>query len=293
MNSLTDTPSTEPASTHGGLPAITSHTALFLDFDGTLVDLASTPESVRVPPDLVPLLTALRQQLGGALAIVSGRKLADLDHFLAPLELPTAAEHGACYRRHTPGNGSAPDDVQQLLVLPDFQALAPAVFALAARHPGLQLEVKSSCLALHYRHAPELVAQAREAMQDAADRAPGMMLMAGKRVFEIKPAHVSKGQAIADFMQQPPFAGRHCVFVGDDVTDEAGFEATQRVGGIGVKVGPGDTAASCRADSPTAVRQWLHTASMALTAPHQVASPVVGLSPAAHPARPLSESQQP
>ena len=250
-------------------PTIGASTALFLDFDGTLVDLASTPESVVVPPDLVALLTALQRQLGGALAIVSGRKLADLDHFLAPLQLPTAAEHGACYRRHHTTNAATDptqNDVRQLLVLPDFQALAPDVFALVTRHPGLQLEVKSSCLALHYRHAPELEAEARQLMQDAAARAPGMTLMAGKRVFEIKPAHVSKGQAINDFMQHPPFAGRRCLFVGDDVTDEAGFKAVRALHGDTVKVGPGDTAAACRIDSPDAVRHWLSQSSATLSA---------------------------
>ena len=266
MNTPTDASPDPTDFAHNILPAIGADTALFLDFDGTLVDLASTPESVCVPPKLVSLLTALHTQLGGALAIVSGRKLSDLDHFLVPLQLPTAAEHGACYRQHGSGDKGTDNAVQQLLVLPDFQVLAPNVFALAARHPGLHLEAKSSCLALHYRHAPELEEEARLVMQDATARAPGMALMAGKRVFEIKPAHVSKGQAITDFMQNPPFAGRRCMFVGDDVTDEAGFAAVRALGGDSNKVGPGDTAAACRTDSPGAVRQWLNQCSTALAA---------------------------
>jgi trehalose 6-phosphate phosphatase len=258
---------TAAAVTPGDLPAISARTALFLDFDGTLVDLASTPESVQVPPELVPLLSALQAQLGGALAIVSGRKLDDLDHFLAPLQLPTAAEHGACYRRQPATGGAAqPAAPVRLFVLPDFHALVPEVFALAASHPGLQLEVKSACLALHYRHAPELEGQAHQVMQQALAKLPDMALMAGKLVFEIKPAQVSKGQAIRDFMQHPPFAGRRCLFVGDDVTDEAGFLAVHALGGDSVKVGVGASAASSRITSPEAVRQWLNHSSDALEA---------------------------
>ena len=262
---MTLTTLNETAAAHASLPSLDAHTALFLDFDGTLVDLASTPESVVVLPELVPLLQALNTQLGGALAIVSGRKLADIDHFLAPLQLTTAAEHGACYRRVNPSPDGGPQPVEQLWVLPDFQALAPAVFLLAAQHRGLQLEVKVSCLALHYRHAPELEAEVRQVMQDAVARAPGMTLLAGKRVFEIKPDHVSKGQAIIDLMQQPPFAGRRSVFVGDDITDEAGFAAVHALGGDSAKVGLGDTAALYRFTDPTAVRRWLSLCSLLLT----------------------------
>ena len=262
---MTLTTLNETAAARASLPSLDAHTALFLDFDGTLVDLASTPESVVVLPELVPLLQALNTQLGGALAIVSGRKLVDIDHFLAPLQLTTAAEHGACYRRVNPGLGDGPPPVEQLRVLPNFQALAPDVFSLAAQHPGLQLEVKSSCLALHYRRAPELEGKARQLMQDAAARAPGMTLLAGKRVFEIKPDHVSKGQAITDLMQHPPFAGRRSVFVGDDITDEAGFAAVHMLGGDSAKVGPGDTAARYRFADPTAVRRWLSLCSLLLT----------------------------
>ena len=262
---MTLTTLNDTAAASARLPGVDAHTALFLDFDGTLVDLAPTPESVVVLPGLVPLLQALNTQLGGALAIVSGRKLADIDHFLAPLQLTTAAEHGACYRRVNPGPDGGPQPVEQLWVLPDFQALAPAVFFLAAQHRGLQLEVKASCLALHYRHAPELEAEARQVMQDTVARAPGMTLLTGKRVFEIKPDHVSKGRAITDLMQHPPFAGRRSIFVGDDITDEAGFAAVHTLGGDSAKVGLGNTAALYRFADPTAVRRWLSQCSLALT----------------------------
>jgi trehalose 6-phosphate phosphatase len=232
------------------LPAIDHHTALFLDFDGTLLDLADQPDAVVVPPDLVALLRQLAQQLDGALAIVSGRKLADLDHFLSPLTLPTAAEHGAHYR-HIDGSQVQASGT-------DLTPAVRQVMALAEQHEGLRVEVKASCVALHYRHAPHLEALAEETMRHVVDSIPGLSLLSGKLVFEIKPAHVSKGRAIEDFMQLPPFNNRRPIFVGDDVTDEAGFAAVQSLGGTALKVGHGDTLARLRCSSPSAVRQWLH-----------------------------------
>ena len=231
------------------MPRLDADCALFLDFDGTLVDLANQPDAVLVPPDLVPLLQRLSHQLGGALAIVSGRKLADLDHFLAPLQLPAAAEHCAHYRQA--------DGSQVQAASPDLGPVIRQVMALAQCHAGLRAEVKGSCVALHYRHAPQLQALAQQVMQHAANSDPGLSLLSGKMVFEIKPAHVSKGRAIEDFMQLAPFAGRQPLFVGDDVTDEVGFSAVQALGGIAIKVGPGDTLPRHRCSDPTAVRQWL------------------------------------
>lgn len=231
------------------LPPLHTDSALFLDFDGTLVDLADQPDAIHVPPDLVSLLGQLSRQLGGALAIVSGRALADLDHFLDPLLLPTAAEHGAHFRH---GDGS-----QVQAASPDLAPVIRQVLALAECHAGLRAEVKASCVALHYRHAPQLEALARQVMQRAADDHPGLSLLSGKLVFEIKPTQVSKGRAIEDFMQLSPFAGRNPVFVGDDVTDEAGFAAVQALGGTAIKVGPGDTLARYRCSHPSAVRHWL------------------------------------
>lgn len=237
-----------PAPT-AALPAIHAGTALFLDFDGTLADLADQPDAVLVHHDLVPLLRQLAEQLHGALAIVSGRRLADLDHFLVPLQLPAAAEHGAHYRQA--------DGSQVQAASPDLAPVVRQVLALAECHAGLRAEVKASCVALHYRHAPQLEGLVHQVMQHAADSNPGLSLLSGKLVFEIKPAHVSKGRAIEDFMQLSPFAGRQPVFVGDDVTDEAGFAAVQALGGIAIKVGPGDTLARYRCNNPTAVRHWL------------------------------------
>lgn len=234
-------------------PDLARHgTALFLDFDGTLADLAPQPEAVQIAGDLVPMLRDLSSHLGGALAIVSGRPLRDLDQFLSPLQLPAAAEHGA-QRRQVDGRvlGITP---------PDLEATLRAARALADRHPGLRLEIKTATVALHYRHAPKLEALCLQVLSGAVGDTPGVELLRGKFVFEVKPAGVSKGTAIAAFMHEAPFAGRVAVFAGDDVTDEAGFSVVQSMGGFGVKVGEGATLANHRCASPTALRQWLGAA---------------------------------
>ena len=236
----------------GQLPALDTQTALFLDFDGTLADLASEPEAVEVASGVIPALVRLSEQLNGALAIVSGRRLADLDRFLAPLRLPAAAEHGA-QRRHADGRILS-------LATPDVQDVARRAAELAAHHDGLRVEIKSAAVALHYRHAPALESLCLQVMQQAADSTPGVELLRGKFVFEVKPASVSKGTAIRAFMTEPPFAGRRPVFAGDDTTDEDGFSAVQLLGGEGIKVGDGATQARHRCASPAALRQWLHTA---------------------------------
>ena len=227
-------------------------TALFLDFDGTLADLAPQPDAVQIAGDLVPMLRKMSHHLGGALAIVSGRPLHDLDDFLSPLQLPAAAEHGA-QRRQVDGRvlGITP---------PDLETTLRAARALVGHHPGLRLEIKTATVALHYRHAPELEALCLQVLSEAVGDTPGVELLRGKFVFEVKPAGVSKGTAIAAFMHEAPFAGRVAVFAGDDVTDEAGFSVVQSIGGFGVKVGEGATLANHRCASPTALRLWLGAA---------------------------------
>ncbi|NMM11465.1 MAG: trehalose-phosphatase [Polaromonas sp.] len=241
------------------LPRIGPHTALFLDFDGTLVDLAPQPEAVRIEGDLISILAELAAYLSGALAIVSGRRLMDLDHFLTPLKLPSAAEHGAQCRL------SQGQVVR--MASPDLRNVTQRARALAERHSGLHLEIKSAAVALHYRHAPELESQALQVMLDAAASTPGMELLRGKFVFEVKPAQISKGTAIGAFMADAPFAGRTPLFAGDDATDEAGFSAVQLLGGQGIKVGAGLTLAHHRCATPAALRQWLKTAAQR---PHRI-----------------------
>jgi trehalose 6-phosphate phosphatase len=231
------------------LPPLTRQTALFLDFDGTLVDIASEPELVSVPAGLVDLLDALSRQLDGALAIVSGRELADLDRYLSPLQLPTAGEHGAVHR-HADGR------IEQLAA-PPLQDVQRVAQALAAEHAGLRVEVKSAAVALHYRHAPQLQDLCLLTMAEAVKRTPGVELIKGKFVFEVKPAAASKGSAISSFMAQAPFAGRVAVFAGDDTTDESGFAVIRTLGGNGIKVGTGESLADLRCPSPAAFRDWL------------------------------------
>ena len=237
-------------------PLPTPRHALFLDFDGTLADIAAQPQAVLVHPDVLESLRTLHAALHGALAIVTGRTVADIDRFLAPLHLPLACEHGAQYRL---GNGCS-GGVPALALAPVLAALRP----LVARHPELLVEAKSAGIALHYRLAPHLEPLCLQTLARALDEVPGAELMQGKCVLEVKPAGPSKGRAIADFMRQPPFAGRVPLFIGDDVTDETGFAAVQALGGLGVKVGDGATQARARLGAPADVRAWLRAAAAAL-----------------------------
>jgi trehalose 6-phosphate phosphatase len=231
--------------------------ALFLDFDGTMVDIAPQPHAVHVPEPLIAVLRDLHDHLGGAVAVISGRPIEQLDAFLEPLKLPAAGVHGA-ERRNARGE----------LVLQDTHPLhrvERAAHALAKRHPSLLVENKRGSLALHYRQAPELEAESIRVMQEAVDHSPGLTLLRGKMVVEAKPGGASKGRAIEEFLREEPFAGRTPVFIGDDVTDEAGFSTVQRLGGVGVKVGNGATAATRRLADPAALRRELEAAAAAGT----------------------------
>jgi trehalose 6-phosphate phosphatase len=232
--------------------------ALFLDFDGTLVDIAPQPEAVVIPVGLVATLTAVRQYLGGAVAVVSGRPISQIDAFLAPLKLPAAGVHGAERR------GS--DGVVTLLPTHPLQLVEDAANALVASNPGLRVENKRGSIALHYRQHPELEPMCLQAMQAAVDQSPGLNLLRGKMVVEAKPDGASKGRAIEDFLREAPFAGRTPLFVGDDITDEVGFSTVQRLGGLGVKVGAGSTVAWQRLPSPEAMRRELDNAMAAQAA---------------------------
>ena len=228
---------------------LTDRSALFLDFDGTLADLAPRPDAVVVPQDLPALLTALHERLNGALALVTGRAQADMERLLGALRLPAAFEHGAVRR---PANGP-------MAVAPStpLDRCLAAAQGLLARHQGLLLEHKRTSLALHFRLAPELEALCVNTLDEAVQSEPGLQLLRGKAVVEIKSALVNKGTAIRAFINEAPFAGRMPVFAGDDVTDEAGFEAVQSLGGAGIKVGMGDSVALHRLPDPHSLRAWL------------------------------------
>ena len=226
--------------------------ALFLDFDGTLVDLAQQPESITIPHGLVETLARLQRQLDGAVAVVSGRPIAQIDRFLEPLTLCVAGVHGAERRRA--------DGTMTWLPLVPMAAVETAARALAQDHPPLQVEAKRGSVAVHFRQEPSLGPLCERTMQDAVARTPGLALLRGKMVVEAKPARACKGRAILDFLEEAPFRGRTPVFIGDDVTDEAGFCAVQALGGLGVKVGDGPSAAAERLASPADMRVTLEQA---------------------------------
>ena len=230
-------------------PAALGNWALFLDIDGTLVDLAAAPDGVVVPTGLTALLDRLTGRLAGALALVSGRSLTGIDRLL-PGGRDAAGTHGVEWRR----NGRA-----QALAESWPAELDAAVAAATERLPFLHVERKAHSVALHYREAPEQGAAVRALAEALVRAAPRPFdLLDGKAVVEIVPPGAGKGAAIERFMASPPYAGRLPVFVGDDVTDEHGFAAVNRLGGISVHVGANPaTTAGWRLDSPAAVRAWL------------------------------------
>lgn len=225
------------------------HSALFLDFDGTLVPIAETPDAIVLPPGMARLLADLHGLLDGALAIVTGRQMQALDRFLAPLQLPAACEHGM-QRRDAQGR-------LRLQSAPDLDTVAQACADLARSHSGLLVEPKRGSIALHYRRAPHLRTLCLETLQHALQGRPQLELLHGKCVFEAKRAGVDKGGAIAAFLAEAPFRGRTPVFAGDDATDESGFAAVQSRGGMAIKVGPGATVAAHRLEDAPAVQAWL------------------------------------
>lgn len=234
------------------LPDYDGRWALFLDIDGTLLDHADTPGAVRVEPSVMDFLERWRQQAGGALALISGRGIADIDRLFQPLKLAVAGQHGAERRdaagrlqRHAVADGGLRD-------------AAGRIAALAARHPGLVFEDKGLNLALHYRLAPQMEGEVERLVKSlAAKLGDRFELQSGKMVWEIKPSRVDKGTAIAEFTREAPFIGRTPVFIGDDLTDELGFLVVNELGGHSVKVGPGPTEAHWRLRDAAAVRDWL------------------------------------
>lgn len=228
--------------------------AYFLDLDGTLVELTDSPEDVELDAGLPKLVAVLQRSSGGALAIISGRALDDLDRLFPGAAYPAAGQHGferrdgAGHRSALPVSHRGLDEARHRLT------------RLASRHRGLEFEDKGSSLALHYRRAPGLAAFAHQSARAVQRRlGPRFVVQAGKRVVEIKPAGRNKGSAIVAFMREAPFAGRTPLFVGDDRTDEYGFAAVNRLRGYSVKVGPGATRARWRLPNVAAVIGWLKT----------------------------------
>lgn len=226
--------------------------ALLFDLDGTLAPIAAMPQLAHVPPETIDVLRRLHKAAGGAVAIVSGRPLSQIDTLVHPLILSAAGLHGAQWRQPDGSIHELPVDTAAVASM--VESVAP----LVERWPGIQLEHKGLSLALHYRNAPDheqdVGIAAKMAVEPHADR---FVLQPGKMVMEIKPRHASKAAAINRLMGLPPFAGRLPLFAGDDLTDEAGFEAVKAMGGITIKIGEGDSVADWRFPTPAALANWL------------------------------------
>jgi trehalose 6-phosphate phosphatase len=231
--------------------------AFFLDFDGTLVEVAERPDAVRLTERTRDALSRLTDATGGAVAVITGREIADLDRFLAPLRLPAAGVHGLTRRTLLGESLAAPID-EEFLRHAEL-LLAPLVLS----EPGLLLERKSNAVALHYRARPDLEAACRDAMDELAAVSRGIQIKRGKMVFEAKPAIADKGTAVLDFLKEAPFAGRRPFFAGDDQTDEDAFAAVNKLDGITVKIGLGATIAQHRAAGTAMFLDWLHATSLA------------------------------
>jgi trehalose 6-phosphate phosphatase len=230
--------------------------ALFLDFDGTLAEIAPHPDAVTVTAATRQLLAQMQAELDGAVAIITGREVATIDRHLAPLRLAVAGVHGLI-RRDAAGDTFNRLDAGVAARLPGLVDAAAA--PLLSRHPELAVEYKTGAVALHFRGAPDQAAACVAVMQAIADQLPdaGVRLCHGRQVVEIVAGHSDKGTAVAAYLAEPPFHGRVPVFIGDDATDEDGFTAVNRAGGLSVKVGDGTTVAHRRLADPSDVFVWL------------------------------------
>ena len=234
------------------LPAPQPDWAYFFDIDGTLVDLTDSPAGASGDAPLRRLIGELARAVGGAVALISGRAIADIDRLVPETQIPAAGQHGV-ERRDAAGRIA-----RHAFPAKELDWLRHEVAAAAAPHHGLVVEDKGLSLALHYRRAPRLGGFVhRLARALVAQAGTQYCIQAGKRVVEIKPAGKDKGVAVEEFMQEEPFRGRTPVFVGDDITDEYGFATVNRLHGHSIKVGPGRTAARWRLRDVQAVRAWL------------------------------------
>jgi len=232
-------------------PPLAKDCALFLDIDGTLADLANVPDAVRIDQELAVAMPKLAQELGGALAIITGRAITSADVLFPEFKLPMAGQHG-CERRDAKGSIHLHAPRKDT-----YARLCKLLRGLAKRHPQLLLEDKGAAIALHYRALPELESHLHKTLMEELREGEGYVLQPGKMLLEVRPEGRDKGTAIDDFMTEMPFAGRLPVFVGDDLTDEHGFATVERLGGWTIKVGTGRTVARFRLPDVAAVRRWL------------------------------------
>ncbi len=223
----------------------------FLDFDGTLVELVAHPDAVEVNQQLRELLLRLHTRAAGALAIVSGRSLRDIDRHLGLPQFVAAGTHGLEIR-NSAGGVTEPDGVAA-----DSAAIGAGMRALAARAPTLMLEDKGRSFALHYRAGPELASMCETEVAKIVAAHPEYAVQRGKMVIEVKPAHVDKGVAVQYLMRDAVFRARKPIFLGDDLTDEHGFRVAQASGGFAVKIGSGPSCARYGIADVAGVHRWL------------------------------------
>jgi trehalose 6-phosphate phosphatase len=223
--------------------------ALFLDVDGTLVEIKPRPEDVVAEGSLIEILAGLEAAYGGALALVSGRRIDDVDRIFAPRHFAAAGLHGAELR--------FPDGTRVAASSAVMDAVRPRILDFVAALDGVWLEDKGATLAVHFRQRPELESRVLAFLGPFAR--DGLVVQEGKMVAELKESRHDKGSAIAAFLAVAPFAGRTPVFVGDDRTDETGFALVNTRGGIAIRVGSAEVAtqARFRLDDPAALRRVL------------------------------------
>lgn len=231
-------------------PDLLTGAALFLDFDGTLIELAETPDAIRVAPELGPLLGRLRDRLGGRVAIVSGRSVADLERYVPATNIPFSGSHGLELRL---GDGTR----VPLHAPAGLDEVRDRVRRFVQGRQGLLIEDKPAGVALHYRKAPTEARTVTDFMEMLAREAK-LIVQKGNMVVELRPPGADKGDAVRAFMGQDAFAGARPVFLGDDLTDEHAFAAVTALGGAGILVGPSrSTKAQYRLKSVAAVAEWL------------------------------------
>lgn len=235
-------------------PLLDDSCALFLDVDGTLIEFADDPSRVRLLPQVREAIGVISDRLSGAVALVSGRPLAQLDLLFAPLRLPAAGLHGHEMRDDLAARADMPEDTAGWL-----HDLHQRAAHMAQAHPGVKVEDKGVSLALHWRSAPDAADSVLAFARDAIGALPGYRLQPGDHVVEFVPQGSDKGVAVEQLMARAPFMGRVPVFVGDDLTDEFGFAAAHRLDGWAVRVGTREpTEAAYALADPNAVHAWLH-----------------------------------
>ena len=227
--------------------------ALFLDIDGTLLEIAEKPESVVVPQKLKRLISELRSCLEGAVAFISGRSIANIDKLFEPLKLPTSGKHGL-ERRDALGQRHG----SEYLALQEIKSFRKELGKFVLQNPGTILEDKGETVALHYRLRPKAKEQAHKIIRSLLLHHKKLEIIAGKMVFEVRPKSSNKGIAIASFLEEPPFFGKTPIFIGDDRSDEDGFKMVNERGGLSILVShKSPSEARWRLDDVSEVKIWL------------------------------------